>query len=363
MRKINSLKWEKERILITGHTGFKGSWLSLLLSKYGLNVSGLSLQPEEDQNLFELINLEKIVNKSIISDIRNLESLKKHISSIKPSVVFHLAAQPLVMKSYYSPLETWDTNLMGTLNLLEAIKAEDIYCRVIVVTTDKVYKNTNKSKNFFEHDELGGDDPYSASKAAVEIAVESWRKSFCGDKSHQTKKIKIATARAGNVIGGGDWSKDRLIPDTIKSLVKNKKIKIRNPNSIRPWQHVLEPLFGYISLAEYLGDLKENFEDISFPNSFNFGPFEENQRTVKELIEKLLNYWDGDYFIEKNENFPADSKYLKLSIKKSRDILKWEPKWGFDESIKNTTNWYKKVYLNKVTPYEACLEDINAYFL
>ncbi len=363
MYKINSLKWNNERILITGHTGFKGSWLSLLLSNYGLNVSGLSLEPQEDQNLFELTNLEKILTKSIISDVRNFESLKKNISLIKPSVVFHMAAQPLVIKSYYSPLETWDTNLMGTLNLLEAIKEEDINCKVIVVTTDKVYKNTNKGEKFYEYDELGGEDPYSASKAAVEIAVESWRKSFCGGKSHQTNKIKIATARAGNVIGGGDWSKDRLIPDAIKSLLKNKKIRIRNPISIRPWQHVLEPLYGYIRLAEYLGDFKENHEDISFPNSFNFGPFEENQRTVKEVIETLLDYWDGNYFIEKNENYPAESKYLKLSIKKSRDILKWEPKWGFDESIKNTTSWYKRVYLNNMTPYQACLEDINEYFL
>tara|TARA_Y100001978_G_scaffold173666_1_gene164733 strand:- start:1332 stop:2450 length:1119 start_codon:yes stop_codon:yes gene_type:complete len=360
---LRLLKWENERILITGHTGFKGSWLSLLLSSYGMNISGISLNPIDDQNLFEASNLEKRISNSIISDIRKFSSLRKHISDIKPSIIFHLAAQPLVIKSYYSPLETWQTNLIGTLNLLEAVKEEDINCQIIVITTDKVYKNTNTKKSFKENDELGGDDPYSASKASLEIAVESWRRSFCGNKPHQTNKIKIATARAGNVIGGGDWSKDRIIPDAVKNLLKKEKIKIRNPMAIRPWQHVLEPLWGYIKLAKYLENKIDNQNDLPFCNSFNFGPFEENHKTVIELIDSLLKNWKGDFFIEENENNPKESQFLKLSISKSKNILLWEPKWGFDYSINKTINWYKKVYLDKLNPFDACIDDINEYFI
>ena len=362
MPNLELLNWEKEKILITGHTGFKGSWLSILLTNYGIDISGLSLAPLNEPNLFESSNLKEKISNSIICDIRDLSSLRKHISVIKPSIIFHLAAQPLVIKSYSSPLETWQTNLIGTLNLLETLKEEDIECNVIVITTDKVYRNLNKNESFNEIDQLGGNDPYSASKAATEIAVESWRKSFCGNKSYQTNKIKIATARAGNVIGGGDWSENRIVPDAVSYLMKKEKIKIRNPMAIRPWQHVLEPLWGYLKLAKYLE--KEIYNnDCAFNNSFNFGPLAEDHRTVKELIQSILNCWEGGFFIEKNKDNPEESLCLKLDISKSKKILNWKPNWGFNYSIKKTINWYQKVYLNKVNPYDACLDDINEYFI
>ena len=361
MPNIDLLNWEKEKILITGHTGFKGSWLSILLANYGIDTSGLSLAPLNELNLFESSNLKERISNSIISDIRDLSSLRKNIALIKPSIIFHLAAQPLVIKSYSSPLETWQTNLIGTLNLLEALKEEDLECIVIVVTTDKVYKNLRKDKKFTESDELGGEDPYSASKAATEIAVESWRKSFCGNKSYQTNKIKIATARAGNVIGGGDWSENRLVPDAVSYLIKKEKIKVRNPIAIRPWQHVLEPLWGYLKLAKYLENVSFN-NNCAFNNSFNFGPLEEDHRTVKELVLSILNYWEGDFFIENNKDNPEESLCLKLDISKSKNILNWEPTWGFNYSIKKTIDWYKKVYIENLNPYTACLEDIYEYF-
>ena len=237
--------WQEKRVLITGHTGFKGSWLLLYLLNIGAKVWGYSLEPEKEQSLFKQLNFDNESSfyknkslKSFYSDIRDLSKLKKCIEECQPEIVFHLAAQSLVLKSYEDPLETWQVNVQGSLNLLEALKSVNNFCSVILVTTDKVYKNKSLDIGYKENDELGGYDPYSASKAASEIAISSWKSSFCGKESFQTSNLGIATVRAGNVIGGGDWAKNRIIPDSIKALINNEPVKVRSPESTRPWQHV-----------------------------------------------------------------------------------------------------------------------------
>ena len=263
--------WESKRVLITGHTGFKGSWLSILLLAKGANIYGISLPPEANPSLFNLIDLHNNKHEqfkgefnSFLGDINKYKLLKEYLNLCKPEIIFHLAAQPLVQESYLNPLKTWETNVMGSLNLLESVKSFDHHCSIVMVTTDKVYKNNNWVYGYRECDELGGNDPYSASKAAMEIAVSSWRKSFCGNAVHQKPNIAIASARAGNVIGGGDWAKNRIIPDAVRGLSKKQSIIIRNPLSTRPWQHVLEPLEGYLKLAK---TMHENFPAINFKNS------------------------------------------------------------------------------------------------
>ena len=241
--------WKNKKVLITGHTGFKGSWLATWLVSLGSNVCGLSLNPEYDINLFDQIELHDRINENHIVDIRDLKSLDLVIREFKPEIVFHLAAQPLVLKSE-EPIKTWDTNVMGTINLLSSLTNIENNCTVIIITTDKVYENKEWIYGYQENDRLGGYDPYSSSKAAVELLVDSWRNSYC--QKEKKTRLKIASVRAGNVVGGGDWAKYRLIPDIVRSLSKKQIIKIRNPKSTRPWQHVLEPLSGYLSLAEKL---------------------------------------------------------------------------------------------------------------
>ena len=238
--------WENKKVLITGHSGFKGSWLATWLNFYGSKICGISLPPENPFNLFDNLNIKDKIYESHFSDICNLPELTKIVNSFKPDITFHLAAQPLVLTSYKKPLLTWETNVIGTANLLNALSNLNTNSTLVVITTDKVYENKEWIYGYKENDQLGGHDPYSASKAAVEILVNSWRKSFC--QPQKNGRLKIATARAGNVIGGGDWSQNRLIPDSIKALLKKEKIKIRNPHSTRPWQHVLEPLSGYLTL-------------------------------------------------------------------------------------------------------------------
>ena len=323
--------WKDKKVLITGHTGFKGAWLSIWLNSIGANVFGFALESEE-KSLFRITKFSKKINH-LIADLKDKDKLESYIIDIQPDIVFHLAAKPLVIYSYNYPIDTWETNVLGTINLLESLKKLNKKCAVIVITTDKVYHNYEKQIEYKEGDRLGGYDPYSSSKAAVELVVDSWRNSF-----FKSKEIRIASARAGNVIGGGDWSQDRIIPDAVNSLTKNKNILIRNPNFIRPWQHVLDPLNGYLILAE---NLFSN-DNLEFQSAFNFGPEKNQNKTVLNLVNEILKNWSGNYEILKNKNDFHEANLLSLSILKARSVLNWNPIWNFEQSIFKTIEWYKQ---------------------
>jgi len=344
--------WKNKKVFITGHTGFKGTWLSSLLVRMSANIYGYSNSFMKKNHLFgDLIKNSKNIN-TIIGDINNKDLLEENILKIKPDIVFHLAAQPLVIDSYKDPLMTWKTNLIGTLNLLESLRNLDKKCIIVIITSDKVYKNNNWEFNYRENDILGGKDPYSASKAACEIAVESWKESFIGKEAYQNPFLKIASARAGNVIGGGDWSENRLVPDIMKSLRYKSKLLLRNPDSTRPWQHVLDPICGYISLAEYLWECKNEFI------SFNFGPSQEDVRNVKEVLISIQNCWGNEikYKFQKSQYY--EPNFLGLNYDRALKIIGWKPTWNFDISISETVKWYKNVFNGEKPSDEInkCLE-------
>lgn len=351
---IDKSFWKNKRVLVTGHTGFKGTWLILLLLEMKVKIWGYSLKAEKD-SLFNLVY--KKIKKRFIhieSNILDIQELKENIKIIQPDVVIHLAAQPLVRKSYELPLLTWETNLMGTLNILEASKYLKKKCAIIIITTDKVYENKELKNGYKENDKLGGFDPYSASKACTEIAVNSWRMSFCNTPQ---SNLRISTARAGNVIGGGDWSHDRIIPDIVKALNKNKVIGIRNPYSTRPWQHVLEPINGYLKLAQKIYLSKPSEQDLVF----NFGPEKSNNKTVKELVEFVCKIWPGYWEILQTSNNFHETKNLHLISEKANNLLNWYPKWKFEKTILKTINWYINFY-DGSDAYELCNLDIRSYF-
>ena len=357
--------WRGKKVLITGHTGFKGSWLTLFLMRRGAEVFGFSL-PLLGQCLYSELELKKrdLVGNvhDNFGDISKKDEFQKFLINLNPDIVFHLAAQSLVRKSYLEPFQTWNVNLMGSINLLDGLKKINKKCACLLVTTDKVYKNVNHIYPYREIDDLGGKDPYSASKAAVELAVESWRMSYCGHGKFQTKNLGISTARAGNVIGGGDWSEDRIIPDAIRSLKSGNDLVLRNPLSIRPWQHVLEPLSGYILLAKkmYNNLPFDDNKNKSIFSAFNFGPSLDSNRSVQELIEKSYHYWKGKW--QKNisiHNF-HEEKILKLASEKAYENLGWEQIWNFEETIQKTILWYKSVHEGK-SQYECCLKDIENF--
>ncbi len=364
MEMINNEFWFNKKVLVTGHTGFKGSWLLVWLNMLGADVYGLSLSHLIGQSLFTEMKKSKDLSKDFFVDIRDTAKLKIAINEIKPEIVFHLAAQPLVRESYKNPLDTWSTNLMGSLNLLESLTCVKSNCAVVVVTTDKVYKNMEWDYGYRENDQLGGHDPYSASKAATEIAISSWRESFCSfDK--KGSNLAIATARSGNVIGGGDWAKDRIIPDVIRSLENNKEINIRNPESTRPWQHVLDPLAGYIALAEklYISKqlLQKNSKNI-FSTAFNFGPNLSSNQKVITLVNEITKYWPSivkKYNDDSNELHEAEK--LHLQFDKAFHLLNWKPNWDLEVSIKRTVEWYKKFIENSTYSYDLCTSDIKLY--
>jgi len=341
--------WKNKRVLITGHTGFKGSWLSLWLHQLGAEVYGFSLEPELDDALFYQLGLENKVYHQI-GNLCDYDSILKYVSENKFDFVFHLAAQSLVLRSYKNTLDTWNTNVMGTVNLLEALRNYKTNCIVIVITTDKVYHNNEWEQGYVESDQLGGLDPYSASKAGVELAVQSYKSLY----EQNSNLITIASARAGNVIGGGDWCENRLVPDIIRSLMVNEIIQIRNPKSIRPWQHVLEPLSGYMQLAKKLSDNK------NLASAYNFGPNMNDNCTVEDVVRASLKIWPGEYFENFDDEAPHEAGLLKLSIDKAQDDLNWEPKWDFFETINITVGWYKKVF-EGASPLSVTLEDIKSF--
>jgi len=363
--------WKGKKVLITGHTGFKGTWLTLLIQYLGAEIWGYSLEPKTSKCLFNQLDIfnstEKIIVDKMhhkIGNINDLNTLKEYLEISNPDIIFHLAAQALVIDSYQDPISTWETNLIGTLNLMEASKSLKRECALVVITTDKVYRNKESHYQYKESDPLGGHDPYSASKAALEIAVDSWRKSFCGGSRNQTRKLAIATARAGNVIGGGDWSSNRIIPDTIRALTRQNSIEVRNPSAIRPWQHVLEPLTGYIVLAEKLY-LEQKNKDISTNNtyarSYNFGPEQDSNKSVKDLINKALEIWPGQWH-EKNPNPSSihEASHLNLASDLAYNLLQWKSNWNFEKTIERTIRWYKSVEEGS-SEISCCMKDIENY--
>ena len=307
--------FKNKKILVTGHTGFKGSWLSYYLYLLGANVMGLSLKPKVTPSLYEILNLKKKINSNYIN-ILDKKSLQKKILDFKPNIIFHLAAQAIIKESYNNPINTWNTNLIGSIHILEIIRNLKKQCNCVMITSDKCYKNLEKKKGYKENDILGGDDPYSASKAAAELAFNSYFNSFLKNTKH-----RIVTARAGNVIGGGDWSMNRIIPDCVKYKINNKKAKIRNPNASRPWQHIIEILNGYLRLAKKLSeDKKLNGQ------SFNFGPKNSEIVPVKNILEYISDNWEGFKWIKSRNLIKNETKMLVLNTKKSRENFKLENK-------------------------------------
>lgn len=358
--------WAERRVLVTGHTGFKGSWLALWLHQLGAEVHGVALAPETQPALFSQLDLARILAGHTLLDIRDAAGLAAAVQALRPEVVIHLAAQPLVRQSYRDPLGTWAINVQGSLHLLEALRRLDHACAVVMVTTDKVYANQEWDYGYREDDRLGGHDPYSASKAAAELAISSWRDSFCGDGPHQTSHLAIATARAGNVIGGGDWAQDRIIPDAMRALANNQVIPVRNPGATRPWQHVLEPLAGYMRLAERLHrTLSEPSQDLNpaanpIAAAFNFGPSLEANRSVGELVETALAHWPGTWQDLSDPVAPHEAGRLHLQIDKAHHQLDWKPRWPFAATVQRTVAWYRSVHEGAV-PLQCCLADLSAY--
>lgn len=323
--------WNEKKVLITGHTGFKGSWLAFWLKMLGAEVCGYALAPEAQPHLFENLELEKQVD-SIIGDVRDLPHFEKVLRDFQPEIVFHLAAQSLVRKSYRSPIETYTTNVIGTINILEAVRSAAFVKAVVVITTDKVYENKEWHWAYRENERLGGFDPYSNSKACAELAVSAYRNSFFAESD-----CLIATARAGNVIGGGDWSEDRLLPDVFRSLIFGEKLLVRNPHSIRPWQHTLEPLDGYMKLAEKLYNGEKNFAE-----AWNFGPGDEDSKPVGWILEEIKRIWNEAVDWEIADGIqPHEARLLKLDSAKAKSELNWLPKLSLDEAVRLTTEWYR----------------------
>lgn len=353
--------WQNKKVLITGHTGFKGSWLTLLLKNLSSKVIGLSLKPETPISLYEEAKISNIIDKSFINDIRDFQVLRDVTEDTQPDIIFHMAAQPLVRKSYEIPIDTWNTNVIGTLHLLESLRSIKTKCAVIIITTDKVYQNKEWTYGYRENDRLGGKDPYSSSKAAAELVIESWRNSYCGNLKHQFSNIGIASVRAGNVIGGGDWAIDRLIPDIFRAKYQKNTINIRNPYSKRPWQHVLDPLFGYMTLAKKLYQ-EEDIYSSSFCSSFNIGPNIDSNKSVKDVISEISKYININCnFSEKVEDL-YESKLLHLNTDKISNCLNWKPVWDFDKTIEATASWYRNYYEDNTSALKLCESDIDKFF-
>ncbi|OGC10914.1 CDP-glucose 4,6-dehydratase [candidate division WOR-1 bacterium RIFOXYC2_FULL_37_10] len=352
---INKNFWKDKRVFLTGHTGFKGAWLSLWLNLLGAKVTGYALNPPTNPSLFKLCKIEELVT-SVIGDIRDLENLQKALFKAKPDIVIHMAAQPLVRDSYKNPVDTYSTNVMGTVNLLEAVRICKTVRAFINVTTDKCYENKERAAGYCEDEPLGGYDPYSSSKACSEIVTAAYRNSFFNPKEYSAHGVGIATARAGNVVGGGDWAQDRLIPDFVRAILSNKKITIRNPKAIRPWQHVLEPLFGYLLLAE---KLYEN--GAKYSQAWNFGSDEKDSRSVLWIVKKLCFKWGeaASYEIDKGKH-PHEAHYLKLDCTKVKKRLDWNPKWDLEKALDKIVEW-TRAYKERKDLRRVCYNQIELY--
>lgn len=353
--KPNQDFWRGKRVFVTGHTGFKGSWLCLWLHKMGAIVQGYALEPVTDPSLFIETELGKLIETET-GDIRDAEQLAQSMQQFKPDIVFHLAAQSLVRLSYESPLETYSTNVLGTVSVFEAVRKVATVKAVINVTSDKCYENQEWHWAYRESEPMGGYDPYSASKGCAELITSSYRRSFFNPERYQEHGCALASVRAGNVIGGGDWSSDRLMPDVLKAFSNNQVVVIRNPQAIRPWQHVLEPLAGYLVLAERLYT-----EGMAFAQAWNFGPKEANAQTVECLVKHLAAIW-GENAQWKYDDTPQphEAHFLKLDCSKAKALLAWQPVWGLEESLTRIFNWHK-AWLSDQDMYQYSLTEINDY--
>jgi len=345
--------WEGKRVFLTGHTGFKGSWLSLWLHSLGANVTGYALAPPTEPNHFKLSRIDRLL-KSRIADIRDPEQLTSTMKKAAPEIVIHMAAQSLVRTSYASPVETYGTNVMGTVNLFEAVRQTPQISAVLNVTTDKCYENSESGRPFREDEPLGGSDPYSSSKACSELVTAAYRQSFFNPVSYREHGVAVATARAGNVIGGGDWAEDRLIPDCVRNHEKSEKTTLRNPDATRPWQYVLDPLNGYLMLAQKLVE-----EGPQYAEAWNFGPDECEGTTVRSVMEKFKRAWSHiDFVCSVDSHAPHEAQQLNLDSTKSRQKLDWKPVYSLDEAILKTAEWYRYFYENNEI---TSLDQLEAY--
>ncbi len=343
------------RVLVTGHTGFKGGWLTFWLNQLGARVFGFALPPTTRPALFEAVSLASCVEHRE-GDIRDFARLQSVWREVRPDVVFHLAAQPIVRESYRDPLTTVQTNVLGTANVLEQVRLSQTPVAAIVITSDKCYENQEWVFGYRETDQLGGRDVYSASKGAAELLVSAWRRSFGGVNARGT----LASVRAGNVIGGGDWACDRIVPDCIRALASDEPILVRNPFAVRPWQHVLEPLSGYLELGCRL--LAPSTEDrLRFADAWNFGPMPENARTVQEVVEELLRHWGSGKWVDgRDSKAPHEAGLLRLCTDKARSILGWRPRWDFATTMRHTVEWYRAFY-SGADMAAWCRRQIEAY--
>ncbi|MBP3253203.1 MAG: CDP-glucose 4,6-dehydratase [Bacteroidales bacterium] len=347
--------YKGKKVLITGHTGFKGSWLAIWLHMLGADVTGIGLEPYTDKDNYVLSGIGKKITADLRADICNAEDIEEIFTSCKPQIVFHLAAQPLVRLSYAQPVLTYQTNVMGSINVMEAVRKCQSVCTVVMVTTDKCYENKEQVWGYRENDPMGGYDPYSSSKGAAEIAISSWRRSFFNPKDYSSHGVSISSVRAGNVIGGGDWALDRIIPDCIRKLEDGEPIGIRSPHAIRPWQHVLEPLYGYLVLAQKMFHYPEDYCE-----GWNFGPAYNNIIPVWDVASKVVQcYGKGGLQDLSSNKQPHEANLLMLDTSKANFRLNWHPKLSIDESIALTVDWYKRYRYEDV--YALCIEQINKY--
>jgi CDP-glucose 4,6-dehydratase len=350
VRGINPSFWRGKRVLLTGHTGFKGSWLSLWLQSMGVELQGVSLGPPTQPALFNVASVTDGMGHQI-ADIRDYEKIKFLMANFKPEIVIHMAAQPLVRFSYQSPVETYATNVMGTVHVLEAARHVDSVRAIVNITTDKCYENKEWPWGYREDEPMGGYDPYSSSKGCAEIVSSAYRKSFLSNQS-----VALATARAGNVIGGGDWADDRLVPDILRALENTEPVLIRNPNAIRPWQHVLEPLSGYLMLAQ---SLYENGQTDA--EGWNFGPRDEDAQPVQWIVERLCEVWGhGSSWRVQSGDHPHEANFLKLDISKARQRLQWLPRWSLDTALHHIVDWHR-AWIAKEDMRSICLQQIESY--
>lgn len=352
---MDPIFWKGKKVFITGHTGFKGSWLCLWLNSMGAEVTGYALEPPTEPSLFELCRLKEIIH-SIRGDVRDLDQLTSAIVKAKSEIIIHMAAQSLVRESYRTPVETYAVNVMGTVNLLESVRNCKGVKAVVNVTTDKCYENREWVWGYRENEPMGGYDPYSNSKGCSELVTSAYRSSFFNQRDYTVHGVAVASARAGNVIGGGDWAEDRLIPDSVRALLKGEKIRIRNPYAIRPWQHVLEPLSGYMTLAQRLYE-----KGPIFAEGWNFGPNDEDARPVEWIIKKMCEKWgnNSSYEIDKGEH-SHEAHYLRLDCSKAKAELEWHPRWNLEKAIDSIIEW-THAYKDKRDLRQVSMSQIEAY--
>ena len=348
--------YQGKKVFLTGHTGFKGSWMLVLLDELGAEVKGYALEAPRKNDLFFAIEGHTLCD-SQIADIRDRSEMEKAIHDFQPDIIFHFAAQALVRESYRIPVETFDTNVMGTVHVLEAMRQLDKACSAVMITTDKVYENMEWDFHYKENDRLGGFDPYSSSKAGAEIAIASYQKAFFNSNNYSDHKKTLAVARGGNVIGGGDWSDNRIIPDLVRALQYAKPLEVRNPNAIRPWQHVLELLYGYLLLGMTLSK-----DAVTFQGAYNFGPEKGDEMTVEELVRTAITVWgSGEFAHQPDPENLHEAGILRLDIDKAKEVLNWHPKWISEETVEKTMSWYKE-FDDGAEAIELCRRQIKEYF-